>query len=189
MNWQSVITNIGGPLLNTVGTALGGPIGGRVAETLGKLIAEAAGLDPTPEAIANAPRDQIIAAAEAVNNDPAKMAMIASIAAEETKRELARLADLQDARRAQAEFSRQGSAIAWAPVLVSMMIFTIWGGLLFAVIGKPLAFSDSQWQIVNIAFGSASGLAVQVANYWLGSSNGSRSKDNMIETALRGMKG
>ncbi len=189
MNWQSVITSIGGPLLNTIGTVVAGPMGGRIAETAGQMIAEALGVEPTPQAVANAPRDQIETAVQAVVSDPARMAAIAAVIGEETKREAARLADVQDARRTMTDMQRQGAAIAWAPVLVSTIIFVIWGGLLVAVVGKPLQFSDAQWQIVNIAFGSASGLAVQVANYWLGSSNGSRTKDGMIEQALAATRG
>lgn len=187
MNWQSVLTGIGGTVLKTLGTAAGGPLVGAALGKAGEMLAEQLGVDPTPEAVANAPRADVEDAAKAISEDPARMAALAALMAEETKQLQARIADVQDARKSQLVLQDRGSLIAWAPVIVSAMIFTIWGGLLYAVMARPLPFSDAQWQIVNIAFGTASGLAVQVANYWLGSSNGSKNKDATISAVVKRM--
>jgi len=193
MNWQSVLTGIGGTVLTTLGNAAGGPLVGAALGKAGEFLAQQLGVDPTPEAVAaevaRSEPARIEQAVQAIKDDPEKMATLKVIMEEETKQLQSRVADVQDARKSQLAFQDRGSMIAWAPVIVSAMIFAIWGGLLYAIMARPLPFSDAQWQIVNIAFGTASGLAVQVANYWLGSSNGSKNKDATISAVMKRMGG
>ena len=65
MEWRELagdLVRAGAPI---IGGALGGPIGGMIGSTAGKIIADALGVEPTPEAVGNAvktlPADDVAA--------------------------------------------------------------------------------------------------------------------------------
>jgi hypothetical protein len=88
----------------------------------------------------------------------------------------ASFADIQNARQQTIALAAQGSQIAWAPVLVSLLVV-----ILFGAMGAGLMFRqvpDSQISIV--VFTTLSTGFGMVLQYWLGSSAGSARSGDTI---------
>lgn len=167
------LTSLAGTLLKfggtVIGTALGGPAGGAVAGTILGELAKQFGTDATPEAVS-----------AAIAADPDAAAKIQAVESSKAADDLAdlnaRLADVQDARATTVKLVEQGSAIAWGPVAISIMI--VLGFLGMAVLLMFRQVPDSQLAIV--VFTTLSTGFGAVMNYWLGSSAGSKSSGDTI---------
>lgn len=180
MDWKDIV----GTVAPGLATALGGPLAGAAVKVLGdKLLGRSdASEDEVAAALSSATLtgEQITALKLAEQNFALEMARI------DAASETTRLADTASARAQTADLARSGSVIAWGAPLVSAMVvlgyfFCIW--LLF-VRGEDLP--DNITQIVNIMFGALQAGFIQVINYWLGSSAGSKkSGDAIREIATR----
>lgn len=93
-------------------------------------------------------------------------------------------ADTQSARSTMTELAELKSPMAWGPVVVSIvvtvgfflaLIYLIQGGLS----AEGLETDPALLQIVNIAVGALTAAFATVVSFWLGSSEGSRNKDNI----------
>lgn len=81
----------------------------------------------------------------------------------ETARYTAALQDVQDARATTVRYVQAGSAIAWAPVVLSIVVLALVAGVITAVgLGK---LPDN-----GIVTGQALSWATMVVGYWIGSS-------------------
>jgi hypothetical protein len=167
------LARAGLPALGTVlGTILPPPYD-IVASGAFKLVAVAMGVDPaTPNAPATVQA--------AVDADPqAAVTKLQTIelahkdAADAVNEELRiRTADVQDARAATARLVALGSPMQWGPAVISLII--IIGYAICCIVPLPHdAVQAGMYETVKL-------LAVTVASYWLGSSTGSRAKDDHL---------
>lgn len=92
------------------------------------------------------------------------------------------LADVRDARRQATIWASQGSLMQWGPLVVSGLVLS--GFLFLLAYFVRLMFTpeldepNSQiYQLVNISFGALTTAFATVVSFWLGSSQGSRTKD------------
>ncbi|WP_349368527.1 glycosyl hydrolase 108 family protein [Salinarimonas sp.] len=164
-----------------VARAFAGDKGGRVAASVTDAVAQAAG---TSDAAA---------AQIALAQDPAKLAdlriRLAQIAADaETQRRAneldelkAQIADTENARATFAELAKSGNVVGWAPVIVSIIVVTGFFVILaWLIVREPGLTGDSSvLQLVNITIGALTAAFATVVNFWLGSSHGSRIKDQL----------
>lgn len=189
MNWQSVLSGIGGTVLNTVLPGLAGLVGGKMgekaAEVVGGMIAEQLGVDPTPEAVANAPRTDVEDAAKAISEDPAKITALASLMAEETKRLQVQLADVQDARRLMTVMQGRGSIVQYMPAILSIMIAVAFFGALVAMFFFRLPESNIVMMLIGALISEFRGSM----GFWFSSSASSKSKDETLSAAVKRMGG
>jgi len=169
LNWK----DLAGPVLNAGGTVLGGLLGNAPGAELGKAIggalATALGCDPTPDAVNAA----IMANPTAVQAVEAKQAQAFSDLQ-------ARLADVQDARKTTVSLANIGSNIAWGTPVVSITVVFGFFTILTIFLTKPITMNDVQSAVLNILLGALATAFGQVCNYYLGSSAGSASKDQII---------
>lgn len=174
MDW-SVIGGLVGQAAPTIGSLLGGLIpfpGGAILGTVaGKIVAEALGVPPTPEAVHTA----------ITTGDPATVnAALSSADAKmqaEVDRFKAALEDVQDARHIGLEYAKADSKIQWAPSVVS--IIAVAGFCLFsymAITRPPGADRD----VLMYLLGIWSGAFLTVLNFWLGTSASSQGKSDQI---------
>ena len=91
----------------------------------------------------------------------------------------AAMADRSGARSQTEALAQMHSGIAWAPVMVSGIILTAFGSLIFVVLTQK-SLSDQIMPLANVLLGSLAAMATQVANYWLGSSSSSAAKNSQI---------
>jgi hypothetical protein len=154
----------------------GGAILGQVA---GKVLAEALGVPPTPEAVKNAIETGDPAAVQAKLSE-AEVRMQT-----EGEKFKASLADVQSARTATVDLAKAQSSIAWGAPVVSVVIvfgfFAVMSMLFIVKVDLP----PNSVGLLNVLFGALIPAFGQVCNYWLGSSAGSNDKSAQI-AALSG---
>jgi hypothetical protein len=108
------------------------------------------------------------AAAEALRQD----------ALDELKTELA---DTASARDMATSLAQTHSGLAYGSMVVSVVIVAAFGWTTYSVLTNHLSTSDGQFGSVLV--GTLAAMATQVANYWLGSSVGSSTKNALLANA------
>ena len=92
-----------------------------------------------------------------------------------------KLEDVRAARSALRALSASGSPMAWGAPLVSVIVSIGFFLILFAMIAWPalpaLDANSPVFQIINVAIGALATAFATVVSFWLGSSQGSRTKD------------
>ncbi|WP_372425209.1 glycoside hydrolase family 108 protein [Salinarimonas chemoclinalis] len=157
--------------------AFAGGKAGDVAASVSRAVAEAAGTsDPQ-------------AAQVALVQDPAKLAdlriKLAQIAAQaQSDRRADDLADTESARATFAQLAKAGNAVGLAPVIISVIVTVgFFVMLIWLLVREPTLTTDSAvLQLINITIGALTAAFATVVNFWLGSSHGSRIKDQLSAT-------
>lgn len=93
----------------------------------------------------------------------------------------ARLADTSSARDMAVNLAQAHSGLAYGSVVVSVVIVAAFGWATYSVLTNHLSTFDGQFGSVLV--GTLAAMATQVANYWLGSSLGSASKNRLLANA------
>lgn len=167
MNILNAAKDILGAVAPTLGTALGGPMGGMA----GKMIADVLGVENDADSISRA----------VANASPEQLAQIKKIEADfkvqmkELDIDLERIhaSDRDSARRRQAEM---GDHI---PSILAVMTMVAFFGYIGAVTFSEAA-RTADIGFINIAVGWLGGTASTVVAYYFGSSSGSAKKDKML---------
>ena len=92
------------------------------------------------------------------------------------------IADAQSARAQTADLAKQGSAIAWGAPVLSGIILVSFAFMVFYVL-EVRDLNQSIAPLANVLLGTLAAMATQVANYWLGSSQGSSRKEAQLRDA------
>jgi hypothetical protein len=92
-----------------------------------------------------------------------------------------RLADVGSARDMATQLAQAHSGLAYGGVVVSVVIVAAFGWTTYSVLTNHLSTSDGQFG--SILVGTLAAMATQVANYWLGSSQGSNTKNALLANA------
>jgi hypothetical protein len=93
----------------------------------------------------------------------------------------ARLADTSSARNMATQLAAGHSSLAYGGVVVSVVIVLAFGLTTYSVLTTHLSATDGQFG--SILVGTLAAMATQVANYWLGSSQGSSAKNALLANA------
>ncbi len=93
----------------------------------------------------------------------------------------ARLADTASARGMGIELAKAHSGLAYGSVIISVVIVAGFVLTTYAVLTNRLSMGDGQFGSVLV--GTLAAMATQVANYWLGSSIGSSTKNALLADA------
>jgi hypothetical protein len=167
------LARLGAPIL---GGALGGPAGAAIAGTIIDKLAGAFGVDATPDAVGEA-----LARAEAPIVVKRVEAAEAPAVIEAVNQYIA---DVQDARATTVKLVEQGSTIAWGAPVVSVIVMAGFALLSYLAIYAP----SNQREVLLFLLGAWSSLATAVVGYWVGSSAGSKSKDDLLANLARGAR-
>jgi hypothetical protein len=92
-----------------------------------------------------------------------------------------RLDDTGSARNMATELAKSHSGLAYGSVVVSVVIVAAFGYTTYSVLTSHLSATDGQFG--SILVGTLAAMATQVANYWLGSSVGSATKNALLANA------
>lgn len=177
MDW-SALTPLIANAAPTIGGLLGGlipfPGGAILGQVAGKVLAEALGVPPTPEAV----KDAIETGDQAVVQ--AKLSEAETRMQTEVEKFKASLEDVQSARAATVALAKAKSSIAWGAPVVSIVIvfgfFAVMSMLFIVKVDLP----PNSVGLLNVLFGALIPAFGQVCNYWLGSSAGSSDKNAML---------
>lgn len=177
MDWSALV-----PLVASAAPTIGGLLGGLIpfpggailGQVAGKVLAEALGVPPTPDAVHTA----------ITTGDPATVnAALASADAKmnaEVEKFKAQMEDVQNARATTVALTNAGSSIAWGAPVVSIVIVAGFIGLSFLAMKPDFAGVDKS--VTLYLLGAWQSLATMAAGYWLGSSAGSQDKSAQIAT-------
>lgn len=175
MDWSALLPIIG-QAAPTIGSLLGGlipfPGGAILGQVAGKLVGEALGVAPTPEAVSAAIATQ----------DPAMVTAKLSEAEAKMNAEVEKfriqLADVADARSTTVQYVQAGSPLSWGAVIVSIVVMAGFIGISFLAMKPDLAGVDKS--VTLFLLGAWSGYAGGVITFWIGSSAGSADKSAQI---------
>jgi hypothetical protein len=90
----------------------------------------------------------------------------------------AHLDETADARMQTVNLARQGSRVAWAPVVVSVVVLGTFGVVMFLALTRSLP--DGSETILNMMLGTLAAMATSTVSYWVGSSAGSAQKTELL---------
>ena len=175
MDW-SALTPLIANAPPTIGGLLGGlipfPGGAILGQVAGKVLAEALGVTPTPEAVKNAIEtgDQDVV--------QAKLSEAETRMQTEVEKFKAALEDVQSARAATGALAGLGSRIAWGAPVVSVVVMV--GFMILSFIAMKPDLTGVRSDVTLFLLGAWSGYAGAVVTYWLGSSAGSSDKTATI---------
>jgi hypothetical protein len=93
----------------------------------------------------------------------------------------AELADTSSARDMATSLAQAHSGLAYGSMVVSVVIVLAFGWTTYSVLTNHLSTADGQFGSVLV--GTLAAMATQVANYWLGSSMGSSTKNALLANA------
>jgi uncharacterized membrane protein len=93
----------------------------------------------------------------------------------------ARMGDTASARDMAAQLANAHSGLAYGSIVVSIVIVAAFGWTTYSVLNNHLSATDGQFG--SILVGTLAAMATQVANYWLGSSIGSSTKNALLANA------
>ncbi len=161
-----------------IGRWLFGPAGERTAAAVAQAVQAVAGTADSAAAGAAIARDP--AAAAALRIRLAEIAATAEATARTAELEALRasLADIAGARGQTVALAQAGSAVQWAPVLVSLLVLATFGVVMAAALTSALPSGSET--ILNMLLGTLAAMATSVVSYWVGSSAGSAQKTDLL---------
>lgn len=164
--WENILKTVA-PLL---GTAIGGPFGGMAAKMItGALLGDDQATDDIEVAklaITNATPDQLLLLKEADNSFKLSMEKLG------IERKALNVKDRNSAR------DMQISTRSWAPGLIALCCMSGFFGILFALIF--IQIPEQSIQPLNVMLGVLGTLVVGIANFYFGSSSGSKAKTEIM---------
>jgi hypothetical protein len=178
MDWKEIEPLVAGAA-PTIGSLLGGfipfPGGQMLGQLAGKMVAEALGVPPTPDAVNTAitTGDPAVIQAKLTSADIKMQAEVESFKAQ--------LEDVQDARATTVKYVQAGSSMSMGSVIVSIVVCIGFVGISFLAMKPDLAGVDKS--VTLFLLGAWSNLITAVVSFWIGSSSGSAAKSDQI-TAL-----
>lgn len=168
----ATLAKAGAPI---IGGAIAGPAGATIAGVIVGALADALGVEATPEAVT-----------AKIEADPvASVPVVARVEAGQASaiRELeTRLADTANARAAQIEYVKADSPTQWAPVVVTIIVLT--GFALFSWVAMRAPPGTQESQVTLYLLGAWQTLAGMAVAFWLGSSSASKGKEQTIAALM-----
>lgn len=146
--------------------------------------AAALAADPAKAAELRIELAKIAATAEATQRQLELDALKAQLAADAVARQAqldAFKASIDDTKDARA-LLKSGAATASGAVWLSGIIIVAFGFIVWFILFKG-TIDTTIAPLANVLLGTLAAMATQVANFWLGSSSGSRSKDTLLSDA------
>lgn len=183
-----LLGGIGGDVLPALLPHLAGPQGEDVAKAVVSVVAAATGTaQPTAASVLGLTPDaraalQVQLTQIAMQAEQNRLVDAAGQRASDLANLQAALIDGQSARTQTLALAQAHSALAYGSVVVSIVIVAAFGIATYEVLSGHLSGADAGFGSVLV--GTLAAMATQVANYWLGSSSGSRGKDLALANSM-----
>jgi hypothetical protein len=167
-DWKDVI----GVVAPGLATALGGPLAGAAVKVIADKVLGRPGASEEEVVAALSSGalsgEQIVALKQAEQQFQLEMERI------DAGREQAGMADTASARQQTVSLAETGSAIAWGAPVVSTLIVVGFFTAVYLLFVIDRVWDERAFNLLNVLFGALTVSFTQVANYWLGSSAGSK---------------
>jgi hypothetical protein len=172
-----------------------GDRGAAVSKNVAEAIQTVTNVNPTtPEGVAAA-QAAIASNPELAAQLQQKLAEIAATREAEANREAdasrqsdledlkVRVADIGNARQQTMTLASNHSPLALGAPILSGIILVAFGSVLLVMLTAQKTISHDVLPLANVMLGTLAAMSTQVANYWLGSSSGSATKNTMLADA------
>lgn len=166
MNWESLKRMVG-EYAPVAGSLLGGPAGGAI----GTLISGFLGVENTPDAVAEALKQNPQAAIELRKFDHEYRGQLAELTFKTLQEEMK---DKQHARVTHKDH--------WMPSAITLVLALMVTGIFCTLVWVPI--SETLTNVLYLMVGQVVGAFMTAIAYWLGTSRSSKEKDNRM-VALR----
>jgi len=93
------------------------------------------------------------------------------------------VADISNARQQAVTLASNHSPLAFGAPILSGIILIAFGGVLLVMLTAHQSIDKDVLALANVMLGTLAAMSTQVANYWLGSSSGSATKNTMLADA------
>lgn len=168
IDWKGMI----GGIAPGLAAALGGPLAGVAVKVIAdKVLGQP---DASAEDVAAVLSTGALSVEQLVALRSAEQALQVEMAKVEQAREGAFIADAQSARQQTIDLAREDSRIAWAAPVISTVIVAGFFACIAMLFFFPREWDERTANLLNVLFGALIPGFVQVCNYWLGSSAGSK---------------
>lgn len=161
-----------------IAAAFGGPLAGAAVKILGDQLLgrpDASEEEVTAALSAGAlTGEQIVALTQAEKTFELEMAKV------DQAREAAFMGDTQSARQQTVELAKADSPLAWGAAIVSTLIVVGFFTAVYLLFFIERGWDERTANLLNVLFGALTVSFTQVANYWLGSSAGSKRASDSI---------
>lgn len=118
-----------------------------------------------------------------VDADPSKGADLAAQFAADAAALKAQLADVADARAAQARLVEQHSRLQWVPAAWTAMVAAGFLGMMTVLVLHPVELTVNQVAVLNILFGVLTAEFARCGSFWLGTSSSAIKRGDQAITA------
>lgn len=181
-DWKAIVRNTA-PVL---GAALGGPLAGAAIKVLGDQLLgnpDATEGDVAAAVVAGLSGEQIAAMKKAELDFQLEMRRI------DQETDAAILADTANARAQTVDLAKTESPLAWGAAIISTLIIVGFFTAVYLLFVVDKGWDERTANLLNVLFGALTVSFTQVANYWLGSSAGSkRAGDSVRKIAEQSAK-
>lgn len=182
-DWKAAV----GSVAPGLAAALGGPLAGAAVKVLADKLLGAPNASEEDVAAAlssgSLTGDQITALKQAEIELQIEMAKI------DQASEAAYMADTASARAQTVDLAKAESPLAWGAAIVSTLIVVGFFTAVYLLFVIDRTWDERTANLLNVLFGALTVSFTQVANYWLGSSAGSkRAGDAVRQIAVKGQK-
>jgi hypothetical protein len=167
-DWRSLV----GSVAPGLAAALGGPMAGVAVKVIADKVLGRP--DASADEVAEALSTGTLSGDQIVGLRAAEQALELEMAKVDQTRESAFLADTQNARQQTVELARENTTIAWAAPVISTVIVAGFFACIAMLFLFPREWDERTSNLLNVLFGALIPGFVQVCNYWLGSSAGSK---------------
>lgn len=176
MSWKDV-AEVVAKHAPAIGGAIGGPVGA-IAGAAASLLAQALGVESSPEAVLSALKDPalVLKLREIEASERAKFLEFESVQLQ------AQVRNLESARSREVELAKAGHGAAWGTSIVAVLVTVGF----FVMLGVVLWSRSEgvQSEAALLLLGTLAAGFGAVINYYLGSSVGSKQKDGLLAGSM-----
>lgn len=180
IDWKSLV----GSVAPGLATALGGPLAGAAVKVIADKVLGNPNASEADVAAALASGslsgEQIAALKQAELDFQVEMARI------DQASEAAYIADTASARQQTVDLAKVESPLAWGAAIVSTLIVVGFFTSVYLLFVVDRSWDERTANLLNVLFGALTVSFTQVANYWLGSSAGSKRAGDAVRKIAEG---
>lgn len=167
-DWREVVASVAPGLA----TALGGPLAGVAVKVIADKVLGRP--DASQQEVEEALSSGKLSGDQIVAMKAAETAMAIEMARIDQARDASYIDDTKNARAQTVALAQAGSGISLAPVVISIVIVVGFFACIALLFFVDRTWDERQANLLNVLFGALIPGFVQVCNYWLGSSAGSK---------------
>lgn len=179
-DWKALI----GGVAPGLAAALGGPLAGAAVKVIASTVL--GNPNATEADLADALSSGSLSGEQIMALKKAELEMQVEMARIDQASDAAYMADTDSARKQTVELAKAETPLAWGAAIVSTLIVTGFFTAVYLLFVVDRTWDERTANLLNVLFGALTVSFTQVANYWLGSSAGSKRAGDAVRKIAEG---